>query len=44
MLASAVLRQPTFRTLLLAAPVIFIAHFTEEGPGFVSWFNAHVRA
>jgi len=42
MLASGTLRQPTLRTLLLAAPVIFIAHFTEEGPEFVAWFNAHV--
>src|SRR5688500_9330640 len=42
MLASAAMRQPTLRTLLLAAPVIFIAHFTEEGPDFVAWFNAHV--
>ena len=35
-------RQPTARLLLLAAPVIFIAHFLEEAPSFVSWFNAHV--
>ena len=43
MLASdAALREPTLRTLLLAAPVIFIAHFIEEGPAFVAWFNAHV--
>jgi hypothetical protein len=27
---------------LLAAPVIFVAHFLEESPGFVAWFNAHV--
>ena len=40
MLASdAALRQPTLRTLLLAAPVIFIAHFIEEGPAFVAWFS-----
>jgi hypothetical protein len=36
------LRQPTLRALLLAAPPIFIAHFAEEGPTFVTWFNAHV--
>ena len=35
-------RQPPLRFLLLAAPVIFIVHFLEEGPGFVTWFNAHV--
>jgi hypothetical protein len=38
----AILRQPPLRVLLLAAPVIFVAHFTEEGPDFVPWFNAHV--
>jgi hypothetical protein len=27
---------------ILLAPVIFVAHFLEEGPGFVTWFNAHV--
>jgi hypothetical protein len=27
---------------LLLAPVVFIAHFLEEGPGFVAWFNSHV--
>jgi hypothetical protein len=27
---------------LLLAPPIFIAHFLEESPGFVPWFNAHV--
>ena len=36
------LLQPTLRALLLAAPLIFIAHFVEEGPAFVTWFNAHV--
>ena len=36
------IRQPPFRVLLLAAPVIFIAHFMEEAPGFVGWFNLHV--
>lgn len=29
-------------TVLLLAPVIFVCHFLEEGPGFVEWFNAHV--
>lgn len=28
--------------MLLLAPVIFVCHFLEEGPGFVEWFNAHV--
>ena len=28
--------------LLLAAPLIFIAHVAEEAPGFVAWANAHV--
>lgn len=28
--------------LLLAAPLIFVCHFLEEGPGFVVWFNGHV--
>jgi hypothetical protein len=27
---------------ILFAPLVFIAHFLEEGRGFVSWFNAHV--
>ena len=35
-------RQPSLRMLLLAAPLIFVAHFLEEGPRFVPWFNAHV--
>ena len=35
-------RQPALRVLLLAAPLIFIAHYSEEAPGFVAWFNAHV--
>ena len=42
MLSVPSLRQPTLRVLLLAAPLIFIAHFAEEGPAFVAWFNAHV--
>jgi hypothetical protein len=33
--------DPLSRGLLLA-PLVFVAHFLEEGPGFVSWFNAHV--
>jgi hypothetical protein len=28
--------------VLLLAPLIFVAHFIEEGPRFVAWFNAHV--
>jgi hypothetical protein len=27
---------------LLFAPLVFVAHFLEERPGFVPWFNAHV--
>jgi hypothetical protein len=41
--AAPLVRQPPpLRTLLLAAPLVFVAHFLEEGPGFVAWFNAHV--
>lgn len=28
--------------LLLAAPLIFIAHVAEEAPGFVTWVNTHI--
>src|SRR5688572_29981994 len=35
-------KSPSLRVLLLAAPPIFVAHFLEEAPGFVEWFNAHV--
>lgn len=34
--------RPTLHVLVLFAPVIFGAHFLEEAPGFVPWFNAHV--
>lgn len=27
---------------LRLAPLVFVAHFLEEGPRFVPWFNAHV--
>jgi GNAT superfamily N-acetyltransferase len=27
---------------LLFAPLVFVAHFLEESPGFVAWFNDHV--
>ena len=27
---------------VLFAPLVFVAHFLEESPGFVPWFNAHV--
>lgn len=27
---------------LLFAPLVFVAHWLEESPGFVSWLNAHV--
>jgi hypothetical protein len=42
MTSVAVVRQPSLRVLLLATPVIFVAHFCEEAPLFVGWFNAHV--
>jgi hypothetical protein len=28
--------------IIVLAPLIFICHFLEEAPGFVSWFNSHV--
>ncbi|MEX1185889.1 MAG: HXXEE domain-containing protein [Gemmatimonadaceae bacterium] len=31
-----------FHRLLLAAPLIFVAHVVEEAPGFVTWVNAHI--
>ena len=43
MLTLASVRRPSVRVLLLAAPVIFVAHFAEEGPAFVTWFNTHVQ-
>jgi hypothetical protein len=36
------LRSASFHTLLLAAPLIFVAHVAEEAPGFVTWVNAHI--
>jgi hypothetical protein len=35
-------RGTSLRVVLLVAPLIFVAHFVEEGPRFVTWFNAHV--
>ncbi len=35
-------RGARLRVVLLLAPVIFVVHFLEEGPGFVAWFNRHV--
>ena len=29
--------------LIILAPFIFTAHFLEESPRFVAWFNAHVH-
>ena len=29
------------RRLLALAPPVFVAHWLEESPGFVAWFNAH---
>jgi uncharacterized protein with HXXEE motif len=34
-------RRSWFDPILLA-PVIFVCHFLEESPRFVSWFNSHV--
>lgn len=31
-----------FHSLLLAAPLIFVAHVVEEAPGFVTWVNTHI--
>lgn len=28
--------------MLLLSPLVFVAHFLEESPGFVPWFNSHV--
>ena len=42
MTALEAVRRPPLRLLLLAAPAVLIAHFLEEGPSFVTWFNAHV--
>jgi hypothetical protein len=33
----------TIKTMVILAPFIFTAHFLEESPGFVAWFNEHVR-
>jgi hypothetical protein len=33
----------SFRSLVAFAPLVFLAHFAEEAPGFVRWFNAHVE-
>ena len=30
------------RGIIILAPFIFVAHFLEESPGFVTWFNSHV--
>lgn len=35
-------RRAPLHTLLLVAPLIFIAHVAEEAPGFVTWVNAHI--
>lgn len=40
--ALTLVRQPPLRIVLSLAPLIFVAHFVEEGSGFVTWFNAHV--
>lgn len=34
--------RPSLRTLLLAAPLIFLAHVAEEAPSFVAWVNTHI--
>lgn len=35
-------RSAPLHLLLLAAPLIFVAHVAEEAPGFVTWANAHI--
>jgi len=35
-------RHDSLSRALLFAPLVFVAHFLEESPGFVPWFNAHV--
>lgn len=42
MRTAGLVRRPSLRALALAAPLIFIVHFIEEGRQFVTWFNAHV--
>jgi hypothetical protein len=36
-------RRSRVHHILLLAPVVFVAHFLEEAPGFVDWFNVHVE-
>lgn len=36
------MRAPSFRAILVAAPVIFAAHVLEEAPGFVTWVNERI--
>jgi hypothetical protein len=31
-----------FHRIVLLAPIVFAAHFLEEGSSFVAWFNDHV--
>ena len=31
-----------FHRIVLLAPIVFTAHFLEEGSSFVAWFNDHV--
>ena len=35
-------RENPFRTLVAFAPLVFLAHFAEEIPGFVGWFNSQI--
>jgi len=35
--------KPAAKPILLA-PFIFVCHVIEEAPGFMAWFNAHVRS
>jgi hypothetical protein len=35
-------RHDRLSRALLLAPLVFVAHFLEESPGFVPWFNSHV--
>ncbi len=37
-----VLKTSQRSRLLLLAPLVFLAHFAEEAPGFIPWYNRHV--
>ena len=39
---SATLANKSWTDPILLAPLIFVGHFLEESPTFVTWFNSHV--